>query len=179
MDVEMNNWVEIPDMTCRRCGHVTVPLFDKNCLVSIGGYEGGEGEAGYLKSVEMFDPGKEIWRKMPDMEIRRSGPGVAVGTYGNIYVYGGSNDGGTGSSSFEMIDYREKQWHLLPSSTPRGYTSACMASNFQLYVTGGIIGHSKNSACIDIFDIRMNRWFPTSKPSKLLNRNSHNCIFVL
>jgi len=175
MDIEINNWVAIPGMTHRRCGHVTVPLFDKN-LVSIGGYEGGEE---YLKSVELFDTGKEIWIEMPEMTHRRSGPGVSVGPYGNIYVYGGSNDGETGSSSFEMIDFRENQWHALPSSTPRGYTSCCMVSHFQFWVTGGIIGDSKNSTCIDIFDIRMNRWFPTSQPVPLLNRNSHNSIFVL
>jgi len=176
MDIEMNNWISIPGMNHRRCGHVTVPLFDKNCLVSIGGYDNNDE---YLKSVELFDAGKEIWIEMPDMEIRRSGPGVAVGTYGNIYVYGGSNDGESGSSSFEMIDFRENIWHVLPSSSPRGYTSACMTSNFQFLVTGGLVGDTKNSTCIDIFDIRMNRWFATSQPATLLNRNSHNCIFVL
>jgi hypothetical protein len=50
-------------------------------------------------------------------------------------------------------------------------------------MTGGITGQFQNNATnIDIFDIRADKWRVdeyTNKSYQILNRNSHNCIYIL
>lgn len=175
-DVIENNWTEIPSMIIPRCGHGSFrTMCDK--IVSVGGYKGGDD--GYLKSCEIFDFEKG-WSLLPEMEFARSGPGAVIGPDNAIYCYGGSENGEMGLATFEMLDLRSKCWEKLPSSQLRGYTSASIASNSQIFLTGGITDRfSKNANSIDIYDIRGGKWFEKEKHIELLNRNSHNCIFVL
>jgi hypothetical protein len=42
-DLNSNNWIEIPSMLTRRCGHGAVTTFNNGNIVAIGGYQGGEG----------------------------------------------------------------------------------------------------------------------------------------
>ena len=180
-----NNWKKIPSMLNRRCGHSAITTLNGN-IVALGGYEGGEGNDGYLKTVEIFDVGKDIWYYLPDMCACRTGAGTAMGPNGCIFVCGGSANGEAGSDSFEMLDMRQGKWINLPSSsTLRGYTQATFVSCSQLYLTGGITSQFQNNATtIDIYDVIAGKWFQKSTDKgainyELLNRNSHNCLYIL
>jgi hypothetical protein len=158
-----------------------VQTFNENIVV-LGGYKGGND---YLNSVEIFDKYTGIWTMLPNMNDNRSGLGSCISPDGSIYVYGGSPDGEQGLSSFERLDIREKKWFQLPTdSQNRGYTSMTIRANSQICVSGGLINLSKkNNVSISTYDIRAGKWYDDNDNSGLnydkLDRNSHNCFYVL
>ena len=59
-------------------------------VYAVGGFNGSL----RVRTVDVYDPVKDIWTSCPSMEARRSTLGVAV-LHGNIYAVGGF-DGSSG-----------------------------------------------------------------------------------
>jgi hypothetical protein len=134
----------------------------KDEIVAVGGYAGG---MDYLSTVEILNwEGGGRWLKLPDMTYKRSGPGVAVGPDGCIYVVGGSPDGLLGHTSFERLDLREGKWQKLKDMNfGRGYTAACWGRGNSFFVSGGLKAdgpgqQSMFQQTMECYDPRANKW---------------------
>lgn len=78
-------------------------------LYAIGGCTGNKNI--YLKSVEQYDPFKDTWLPIADMNHSRAEPGVGVKN-DKIYVIGGINDSGLLNSG-EVYDVKSSTWTLV------------------------------------------------------------------
>ena len=113
--VKENRWETIADMpTPRECVGVT-ELHGKIYV------SGGESDGIELKVVECYDPEKNTWESLPDMEVEKySTPtSPAVGFNGKVFVGGGAraryyeDEEDWKFDYIESFDIRKKQWSLV------------------------------------------------------------------
>eukprot|EP00933_Yihiella_yeosuensis_P055249 TRINITY_DN53985_c0_g1_i1.p1 TRINITY_DN53985_c0_g1~~TRINITY_DN53985_c0_g1_i1.p1 ORF type:complete len:380 (+),score=57.63 TRINITY_DN53985_c0_g1_i1:60-1199(+) len=151
-DFLSHSWQEMPSMAEKRV-HASAAAASGSLLVC-----GGRGSAPYdtleaLSTVEIFDPGKNTWKAMPNMnEARCCASAASAGSY--VYVVGGNRrrDGHTSVlASVERLNlssrpFKSKEtgasemplsWEILPPMPePRCFaTAAAMAG--KIYVFGG------------------------------------------
>lgn len=90
-------------------------------LYAVGGHDGPL----VRKSVEAYDPDKEIWTPVADMAVCRRNAGV-VAMNGLLYVVGG-DDGCFNLSSVEVFNPEKGCWAMLPSCMGIGRSYAGVA----------------------------------------------------
>ena len=128
--VKENRWETIADMPTARA-HVGVTELHGKIYVSGG--ENSESdlfENPELKVVECYDPEKNSWESLPNMEIEKYSMRVpVVGFNGKVFVGGGAREFDEDEEDseqwkfddIESFDIRKKQWSLLDSGDDRPY----------------------------------------------------------
>ena len=93
---------ELPQRRCR-CGVALI----NGLVYAVGGFNGSL----RVRTVDVYDPMKNVWSSAPSMEARRSTLGVAV-LDGRIMAVGGF-DGSTGLNSCEAFDPKSGEWRMV------------------------------------------------------------------
>jgi N-acetylneuraminic acid mutarotase len=103
-DPRRREWEELPDMRTPRGGIASARLPDGRIVV-FGGEDLGPGGQ-TIAEVELFDPRRRRWRRLPDLRTPRHGLGGAA--LGNrVYaIQGGVRPGFSFSSAIEALDVR-------------------------------------------------------------------------
>jgi len=103
-DPRRQRWEELPDLRTPRGGIASARLRDGRIVV-FGGEELGSGGT-TIAPVELFDPRRRRWRRLPDMLTPRHGlGGVSFGD--RVYaIEGGTSPGFSYSRAIEALDVR-------------------------------------------------------------------------
>ena len=103
-DPSRRRWERLPSMRTARGGIASVRLSDGRIVV-FGGEELGAGGT-TIRQVELFDPRRRRWARLPDMRTPRHGlGGVALGRR-VLSIEGGPQPGFHFSRSIEFLDVR-------------------------------------------------------------------------
>eukprot|EP00463_Aulacantha_scolymantha_P000116 TRINITY_DN1068_c0_g1_i1.p1 TRINITY_DN1068_c0_g1~~TRINITY_DN1068_c0_g1_i1.p1 ORF type:complete len:217 (-),score=38.45 TRINITY_DN1068_c0_g1_i1:139-789(-) len=121
----------------------------KGHIYAVGGYNGS-----YLSSVERYDPSKNKWEAVADMNIKKGYMGVAV-VKGQLCAMGGYN--GNRLSSVERYDLAQNKWTAIQSMPTNRHSCAATTFNDQLYVLGGLVD-GKIVSSVQRYDPDKNTW---------------------
>ncbi|WKX94094.1 hypothetical protein Q1695_011390 [Nippostrongylus brasiliensis] len=113
-----------------------------------------------LRSVEIYDSQRDLWRAGPEMQRRRCGPGVTA-LNGTIFAVGGVDISETLREA-EMLDPRQGEWISLPSMMNGRYRFGLAAANGLLYAVAGKSGNQFLNS-VEVYDPRAHRW-TTAQP---------------
>lgn len=154
-----SGWQSVADMpTPRNIAGAAVDALGR--IYIIGGSNGVDIS---LKTVERYDPARNVWETLPDLNIARGRPGVTCDRWGRIYVVGGGINQGN-VSSVERYDpaHPELNWEALPpipaAMQPAQSASVTTGADGRIYLAGGATaGGSLLDRCIR-FDPDANQW---------------------
>jgi len=148
--------VHKPDLYCGLANMVSVKCgagcanLNNNLLVC-GGYDRAE----CLRSVELYDPGQNVWAALAPMREARGRFNIAV-VGEKVYAVGGCN-GTTELATVECYDPALRKWTKVTSlSLARSNTGVCELGG-KLYCIGGWNGQVGIKQC-DIFDPDTQQW---------------------
>ncbi|CAF1684496.1 unnamed protein product, partial [Adineta ricciae] len=181
-------WVTTGNMNVARCQHTATILPDGKVLVT-----GGQNGAGYLNSVELYDPSTDSWTIANSMSDPRIEHTATMLSNGKVLVTGGHNDRGYLNSA-EVYDPSTGSWTPANNmSISRYQHTATMLPNRTVLVAGGAwtSGGCTNSA--ELYDLITGNWTTTSSMSvarvlhtatvlsngKVLVTGGHNCAVRL
>jgi len=144
----------VPDMTHKRVW-LTSEVYGK-FLYAIGGYNGTY----CLGSIESYDVISGSWHQSSvSMKTPRYSHSSAL-VNGMLYVFGGSDVGGSYLREGERFDLNANRWcdiPLLPPDSGRFLSSCVAIDDLYILLIGGSDGDNKVST-VQRFDIRANRW---------------------
>ena len=115
-----NRWETIADMPTRRKYFSVTELHGKIYVIG-GHYEADNVWNNNSYVVECYDPEKNIWESLPDMELEKNAEAPAVGFNGKLFVGGGDRDFYYNNEEenkpyeyehIETLDIRTSQWIL-------------------------------------------------------------------
>ena len=120
--VKENRWETIADMPTRRKYFSVTELHGKIYVIG-GHYEADNVWNNNSYVVECYDPEKNIWESLPDMELEKYGEAPAIGFNGKLFVGGGEREFDEdnkdsednrpyASELIETFDLRTNQWNL-------------------------------------------------------------------
>ena len=102
--------------------------------------------------AERYDPRRERWESLPDMEKPRGGIAAAV-VDGRIVVFGGEESGGT-IREVELYNPSTRRWRSLPPMrTPRHGLGGVSRGNRVYAIEGGPTPGFDFSDTIEFLDI--------------------------
>jgi Tol biopolymer transport system component len=136
-------------------------VYLNNKIYVIGGYNG----AGYLKTVEVYDPNNDTWdTTIPSLNEKRGYAGVAV-VKGKIYVIGGLSLDVPGyiKNTVEEYDPTLNQWTLKAPIPTKRWSLGAAVFNDKIYAIGGDTASSNwshPSAIVEVYDPDANSWSP-------------------
>ncbi|XP_046682683.1 influenza virus NS1A-binding protein homolog isoform X2 [Homalodisca vitripennis] len=134
-----------------KCGAGCANLNDN--LLVCGGYDRAE----CLRSVEMYDPARNVWAALASMREARGRFNIAV-VADKVYAVGGCN-GTTELATVECYDPALGKWTRVTSlSLARSNTGVCEMGG-KLYCIGGWNGQVGIKQC-DVFDPETQQWTP-------------------
>ena len=166
-DTETDCWSKGKDMPTVRSGTVAAVLNNKIYVIG-GGLKLPDGRFQFFRTVEIYNPEKDIWTSGPDMLMPHDYPAAVV--YNNhIYVIGGHHPDATnggpmtdpGFSFCEVFSLEEAAWHeLAPMPEPR-FALASAVINNKIVVMGGAGLREEgfmNFNLMESYDPVSNRW---------------------
>merc|ERR1712155_442155 len=89
--VKENRWETIANMPTRR-KYVSVTELHGKIYVIGGNYQANNVWDNHSYVVEYYDPEKNIWESLPDMELEKYGEAPAIGFNGKLFVGGGERE---------------------------------------------------------------------------------------
>ncbi|NXY45244.1 KLHL2 protein, partial [Ceuthmochares aereus] len=122
-------------------------------VYAVGGFNGSL----RVRTVDSYDPVKDQWTSVANMQDRRSTLGAAV-LNGLLYAVGGF-DGSTGLSSVEVYNLKTNEWfHVAPMNTRRSSVGVGVVGG-KLYAVGGYDGASRQClSSVECYDANTNEW---------------------
>uniref|UniRef100_H3ADM7 Kelch like family member 2 n=1 Tax=Latimeria chalumnae TaxID=7897 RepID=H3ADM7_LATCH len=112
-------------------------VYMSGLVYAVGGFNGSL----RVRTVDSYDPVKDQWTSIANMQDRRSTLGAAV-LNGLLYAVGGF-DGSTGLSSVEAYNIKPNEWfHVAPMNTRRSSVGVGVVGGL-LYAVGGYDGASR------------------------------------
>jgi Kelch motif len=152
-------------MTTGRGGHVAVGL-----ITGAGGrgglgetelrqavlVAGGSGPHGPLRSAEVYDAGRGVWRRVAPMHHARVAAAVAVLPLRRVLVTGGMGADGKALASAEIFDLNTETWtDAEPMLAARGKHAAVALGEGRVLVLGGARddGHDSALRSAEVYDI--------------------------
>lgn len=168
-DPETDIWSKGKDMPTVRSGTVAAVLNNKIYVMG-GGLKLQDGRFQFFRTVEVYDPEKDIWTNGPDMLMPHDYPASVVWNH-HIYVIGGHHPDATnggpmtdpGFSFCEIFSQDNAAWQkLAPMPTPRFALASAVVNN-KIMVMGGAglrpgdEGFT-NYDLIESYDPVANRW---------------------
>ena len=131
-DPETDTWTAKAPMPHPR-EHLTSTVVNGK-LYAIGGRVGGLDHN--LDANEMYDPINDTWSIREPMPSKRGGLSSASLSNGNIYVFGGEENGGTFNNN-EKYDPVSDKWTKELSMPTARHGLVAAAVNNRIYVLGG------------------------------------------
>lgn len=142
-------YLGLANMESFKCGAGCGNL--NNNLLVCGGYDRAE----CLRSVELYDPGSNVWAALTPMREARGRFNIAV-VGDRVYAVGGCN-GTTELATVECYDSAEMKWKRVTSlPLARSNTGVCELSG-KIYCIGGWSGQVGIRQC-DAFDPDTEKW---------------------
>jgi len=137
-DINTGRWTTKSPLPTPRSDLVVLAHGGK--IYAIGGWDGTSNSGGDLATVEVYDPGKDRWTKLPSsMPTPRTAAAGAV-LDNSIYVVGGMQ-GMVGPSTelpvAEAYDVLKGRWRTIESMPTARAQLGVAASNSQLFAIGG------------------------------------------
>jgi N-acetylneuraminic acid mutarotase len=157
-DISDNAWTSLPDLpqAYPDRNHIAVAAIAGKIYVAGGRYDGGSFSSPRTDSLDIFDPGTDLWTTGARMPRPRGGVnGVAAN--GCFFVWGGEGEGiGEPNDVFpdhDVYNPRTDTWtQLVPLPTPiHGVTGAAFVGGL-IYMPGGGIA-SGGSSGSNIFQV--------------------------
>ena len=137
-----DKWRKAPDMPARRYSFVAGVVNGK--IYVLGGVTDverrGKKIRASVKTVDIFDPVANIWKKHADAKVTRNFMGGVV-VNGKFYLMGGSpNTSGNELKSTDVYDPAADAWAKGPAMIQeRGDTPSASALNGKIYIFGGFL----------------------------------------
>jgi uncharacterized protein (TIGR03437 family) len=166
-DPATQRWSRTRAMLRARTEPAATVLVDGRVLVS-GGYSSDGGSDATLASTEMYDVSAATWTEAAPMQTRRLAHDSVLLPGGNVLVYGGFTDPGTGAGqvvpSAEIYSPKENRW------TPAGLSSigrirpaAVLLNDGRVLVCGGSsnVAQAAPIARCELFDPAKREWSET------------------
>jgi hypothetical protein len=96
------------------------------------------------------------WRELPHMSVQREGAAGCVLSNGRFAVFGGDDNEGVGTASFEVLTLDgDERWEPLPPMLEaRGGLITCAVVGGCVIVAGGRSG----STALDVYEEALGRW---------------------
>lgn len=162
-----DRWHQIAPMPTPRSG-TACGVVDNKAYILGGGFKQENGQFRFLKTVEIYDPSRDLWERGTDLLMPHDYPGgILAGEW--IYVLGGHHPDATkaGPKTDPGFDYCERfnlhssTWEELPAlPTPRFALSA-VEVNGRIWTMGGVaftpVGFN-NFDLIEAYDPKTNQW---------------------
>lgn len=117
---------------------------------------GGSGPDGPLRSAEVYDAGRGVWRRVAPMHHARTAAAAAVLPLHRVLVTGGIGGNGKALKSAEIFDLNTETWtDAQPMQEARGKLAAIDLGDGRVMVVGGARDDEHGSALrsAEIFDI--------------------------
>lgn len=149
-DFRTGRWRRGPDMQFARNHVVGTAAGGK--FYAVGGHVDLFITSAVFKYVERYDPARDVWERVADMNEGRSGSGaVTVGD--RVVVYGGENVEDAIASS-EIFDPRTGGWSPLPDMpTPRHGLGDVAVGNRVYAIAGSPVARAGESRVNEVLDI--------------------------
>lgn len=148
----LGKWTDLSSMKFPRAAHCAVVLEGLIYVIA------GQNLSACLKSVECFDPSKEQWTQIPDINNQRRFA-AAASSGEKIILVGGFSDMDFDSieASCEIFDKSSNQWNLV--STPIEPRAACgiVSVGDHVYLFGGEDG-VEDLDSVECYDIQEDAW---------------------
>jgi N-acetylneuraminic acid mutarotase len=127
-------------------------------IAVVGGFVG---DGGSSARVDLFSPGRNRWRRLPDLPVRVN-HAMAAAHRGRLYVVGGYGEGrGPLTSAFV---FRAGRWRKLASlPEPRAAAGAAIVGT-RLVIAGGV-GPSGLARRVLVLDLSRGRWSSAPGPT--------------
>ena len=152
-DPVSDTWAKRADMPTRRDGVRTAVIDDT--IYAIGGSGWPQVGAGgpALRTIEVYEPRVNRWRKKSDMPNLRKGFATIV-IADKIYLIGGYTEGVRERlASTEVYDPATKRWRLTPTPpAPTLPPFSTVAVNGKIYAFGGTTEDGEFSPTVEVFD---------------------------
>ncbi|XP_012938839.1 kelch-like ECH-associated protein 1B [Aplysia californica] len=146
-------WTRLPDLPRPRCGPGVTSL--QGLVYVVGGRVMRCGESVDSCSLDVYDPGQNMWINGNPMSVARNRVGVAV-LDNMIYAVGGS-DCGEQHKSAERYNPESDSWERIsPMSTVRMSCGVAVVNRL-LYAVGGYDGRNRLSS-VECFHPEDNEW---------------------
>lgn len=136
---------------------------------------GGAGDAGFLNSVEVFDPPSDTWTTPVTTGVFRPHFGhTAAVVDEKIYLFGGVENNVTWIDSVSVFDPSNNSWATIDPGekgieTIERYGATSSVVNGKIYVIGGGYSPYTPTNVIEIFDPKTRRWsFPEITKDSML-----------
>jgi N-acetylneuraminic acid mutarotase len=168
------SWRAADLMHQARVGHTATLLDDGRVLVA-GGFDDS---AGFLASVEIYDPASGRWEAAAALSHGRTGHTATVLEDGAVLVAGGAADGG-GVAGVEVYDPAADRWtERSPMSTPRAHHASVRIAGGAVLCTGGAALHGPVArlASVEIYDPVLDSW--SRAASMLAGRHLHSATVL-
>jgi len=131
-DPVANEWTQKKPMPTAR-EHVASAVVDGKLYI-VGGRVGNLEHN--LNTNEVYIPANDTWTKLEPMPSNRSGLSAAASGSGDIYVFGGEENGGTFNNN-EKYDPDTDKWEIKSPMPTARHGLAAVAVNDKIYVIGG------------------------------------------
>jgi hypothetical protein len=126
-----------------------------------------------VKTVEIYDPQTDTWKRGPALRIARRGPGAAFGPDGRLYAiggYGGSRGGPDIADvviTVEACDLQARRWDEVASIAAPAYNEigAATGSDGRIYALScGSGGITSDPNCFQAYDTSTDTWTAVAAP---------------
>ncbi len=138
-DPDTDTWSQAGIMSIPRSDHIAVRLLDGTVLVA-GGTFINDGQS-ITKTAEIYDPNKNRWTSVSDMNIERAYFTAHLLPNGNVLVIGGRVHGFKSTSTVEVYDRVNQTWsftdHMLNARQNALGQEALLLENGMIMVCGG------------------------------------------
>ena len=150
-----NNWSSVAPMPTARYGAAAVTVNGK--IYAIGGSDfiGGFSTAGFLNTVEVYDPLSNAWGTAAPMPTVRY-LAAAAALNGKIYVIGGLATDVSNVNTVEVYDPATKSWSTAASMPTARRALAAVTLNNKIYALGGFGGQYLST--VEVYDAASDTW---------------------
>jgi N-acetylneuraminic acid mutarotase len=134
-----------------------------------GGFRKSNGSFEFLRTVEIYDPGRNSWEAGPDLMEKHDSPAATLHE-NKIYLFGGHHPDAKGGpltdpafSYSEVLDLESGCWEgISPMPTPRFSLAAITFQDRILAMGGGAFTGTSftNFDCVEVYSESENRWKP-------------------
>lgn len=179
-DPVTGTWSETGAMHSPRFGHRAVLLPDGQVLVA-GGLERYPSPDQVLKSAELYDPNRGIWRETGALLQGRRMPGLVLLRNGRVLAVGGKAGGWGGAPDLadaELYDPESKSWSRTGSmrQARRAFTATLLVDGRVLIAGGAFKQPGDDLATCELYDPSLGKW--RAAGSMNLARWGHRAVLV-
>eukprot|EP00729_Bicosta_minor_P016148 gene16148-12721_t len=180
-DVAKEKWEGGTAMATARSDHGMVFLPDVGAMGAVM-VAGGQGDGGYLASVELYDVVKEKWEGGTAMTTARGHHGMVflpdAGGVGTVMVAGGYNSGPL--ASVELYDVVKEKWEggtaMATARSDHGMVFLPDAGGVGTVMVAGGWYNGGRLASVELYDVAKEKWEGGTEMATA--RSGHGMVFL-